>query len=123
MQSLLLIVSQLVLLYICLYFQPQYTRVSQAERVAVGDVGDGDEEAAGGEQPDSDVAAPHRARRPLNFWQWERLGSYLEFLAGLIVVLGILHAIIGRFRWCVHRWPWLEGHLPGDGQILRDGHN
>lgn len=37
--------------------------------------------------------------RPFGFWQWEGLGSYLEFLAGLILVLGILQVILGRWDW------------------------
>lgn len=39
------------------------------------------------------------------FWQWERLGSYLEFLAGLIVILTISHFVLGRFKWCVQLLP------------------
>lgn len=38
-------------------------------------------------------------RRPFDFWQWAGYGSYLEFLAGLIVVLGIAQVGLGR-------WPW-----------------
>ncbi len=38
-------------------------------------------------------------QRPFGFWQWEGYGSYLEFLAGLIVVLGVLQVILGRFLW------------------------
>jgi len=37
--------------------------------------------------------------RPFGFWQWEGLGSYLEFLAGLILVLGILQIVLGRWDW------------------------
>ena len=37
-------------------------------------------------------------RRPFNFWAWEEFGTYLEFLAGLILVLGILQVILGRWQ-------------------------
>jgi hypothetical protein len=37
--------------------------------------------------------------RPMDFWQWEGFGSYLEFLAGMIVVLGVLQVIFGRWMW------------------------
>lgn len=39
--------------------------------------------------------------RPFGFWQWPALGQYLEFLAGLIVVLGISQAILGRWMWYI----------------------
>jgi len=38
-------------------------------------------------------------KRPFNFWQWEGYGRYLEFLAGYIVVLGVLQVILGRWMW------------------------
>jgi hypothetical protein len=34
-------------------------------------------------------------QRPFNFWQWDRLGSYLEFLAGFIVVMVVIHFALG----------------------------
>lgn len=81
----LLIISQLILLWICLYYAPKAQR-----DVAVGDEEEGDAAVADEEKP---------RRRPFNFWQWERLGTYLEFLAGLIVVLAILQPLLGRFSW------------------------
>jgi hypothetical protein len=38
-------------------------------------------------------------RRPFDFWQWEGYGSYLEFLAGYIVLLSVLQVILGRWMW------------------------
>jgi len=38
-------------------------------------------------------------RRPFDFWQWEGFGLYLEFLAGLIMILGILQLVLGRWTW------------------------
>lgn len=32
-------------------------------------------------------------------WRWDRLGSYLEFLAGLIVGLLVLQVVLGRMGW------------------------
>ncbi|GHJ88413.1 hypothetical protein NliqN6_4815 [Naganishia liquefaciens] len=34
-----------------------------------------------------------------SFWRWRSLGSYLEFLAGLILVLLVLQFIVGRWAW------------------------
>lgn len=39
--------------------------------------------------------------RPFGFWQWPNLGQYLEFLAGLIVVLGVSQVIFGRWMWYI----------------------
>lgn len=39
------------------------------------------------------------SRRPFDFWQWEGMGTYLEFLAGLVVVLGVLQVVLGRWGW------------------------
>jgi len=56
-------------------------------------------EEAGGEIHGDQWKAKEGSKRPFNFWQWEGLGTYLEFLAGLIVVLGILQVILGRWDW------------------------
>ncbi|RXK37855.1 hypothetical protein M231_04853 [Tremella mesenterica] len=52
-----------------------------------------------------------KGTRPFGFWQWEGYGTYLEFLAGMIVVLGLAELIFGRWMWCV---------LPGYLQVLSD---
>jgi hypothetical protein len=39
--------------------------------------------------------------RPWGFWQWAGLGAYLEFLAGLIVVMGVLQLVFGRWGWYI----------------------
>lgn len=83
-QSILLIISQTILLWICLYYAPKK-----------GGAVEGDEEEQGHAEA-QDEAKPRR--RPFNFWQWEKLGTYLEFLAGLIVILTIAQPLLGRFR-------------------------
>lgn len=40
-------------------------------------------------------------RRPFDFWQWESIGTYAEFLAGLIVLLGVLQLIFGKWGWYI----------------------
>lgn len=80
--------SQLVLLWICLYYAPH-----GPPGVAIGDEEEGEDEAALLEEE-----RPKR-RRPFNFWQWAGLGTYLEFLAGLIILLTVSHFILGRFKW------------------------
>lgn len=42
--------------------------------------------------------------RPFNFWQWERLGTYLEFLAGFIVFMVIVHFALGWSSSVVERY-------------------
>jgi hypothetical protein len=110
-QSILLIISQLLLLSLCLHYAPHvqisnyaplsplptspHAQLSQQEeggRDYLDHQADG--EIEGGEWKEG-------RKRPFNFWQWEGLGSYLEFLAGLIVVLGILQVILGRWDWYV----------------------
>ena len=41
-------------------------------------------------------------KRPFGFWQWDGLGTYIEFLAGLIVVLGVSQVILGRWGWYIN---------------------
>nr|ODN89804.1 hypothetical protein L204_06075 [Cryptococcus depauperatus CBS 7855] len=40
-------------------------------------------------------------RRPWDFWMWEGYGAYLEFLAGMIIVLGVAQISFGRWSWYV----------------------
>jgi hypothetical protein len=87
-QSLLLIVSQLALLQICLRYAP-------ASPPPVGE-----ESELGVNLTTQDQDQPTRTR-PFNFWQWRGLGSYLESLAALIVVLSVLQVILGRFMWYI----------------------
>ncbi|KAI5449885.1 hypothetical protein NCC49_003894 [Naganishia albida] len=68
-QSILLIISQLALLSLCLHFRHR----------SAGGPGIG--------------AMMHKV------WRWDRLGSYLEFLAGLIVGLLVLQVVLGRMGW------------------------
>lgn len=41
------------------------------------------------------------AKRPWDFWQWANIGTYVEFLAGLILVFGLLQIVFGRWVWYV----------------------
>lgn len=107
-QSILLIISQLLLLSLCLHYAPHpqlsnYAPLSPLDtthpRTEEEEEGDylshsGEGEIEGGQWQD-------RKTRPFGFWQWEGLGSYLEFLAGLILVLGILQVILGRWDWYI----------------------
>ncbi|GMK55816.1 hypothetical protein CspeluHIS016_0208720 [Cutaneotrichosporon spelunceum] len=91
-QSLLLVVSQLVLLWICLYYTPSPSTGSQEDDGLLAQHGENGEHGERDEVP---------SRRPFSFWQWPTLGSYLEFLAGLIVFLVVLQLILGRFAWYI----------------------
>ncbi|KAI9464565.1 hypothetical protein BJY52DRAFT_1249957 [Lactarius psammicola] len=68
-QSLLMILAQLALLYICVLYR---SRLS----------------------PDNLGASS----RPLSFWQWTTYSQHIEFLAGYIVFLTILVLIFGRLE-------------------------
>jgi len=76
MQSIFLILSQLALLTLCLHYKPPTPAHSE---------------------PTSSIFA----RRPWNFWAWTDLGTYLDFLAGMIVVMGLTQLIMGRFSWYI----------------------
>ncbi|KAI5123545.1 hypothetical protein M0805_006704 [Coniferiporia weirii] len=68
-QSVLMIVAQLVLLYICMLYRP---RISP-ENLGV-------------------------SSRPYSFWQWQTFSQHIEFLAGMILVQAILFLIFGRME-------------------------
>ncbi|KGB75054.2 hypothetical protein CNBG_0892 [Cryptococcus deuterogattii R265] len=125
LQSILLIVSQLLLLAICLH----YSRASPGQSYfslpphpteppsSANPVHTEDYEYSGPSSSQSLSSSPPRGfnsliqglksaiqgskegKRPFGFWQWAGYGSYLEFLAGLIVVLGIAQVGLGI-------WPW-----------------
>ncbi|KAF8885025.1 hypothetical protein BD779DRAFT_1535048 [Infundibulicybe gibba] len=67
LQSILMILAQLALLFICITYRP---------RISL--------ESVGG------------SSRPLSFWQWPNYTQYIEFLAGLILCQAILYLIFGR---------------------------
>jgi len=66
-QSILMILAQLALLYICIIYRPR----SSPEIVS-------------------------SSTRPLSFWQWSTYTQYIEFLAGFILSQAILFLIFGR---------------------------
>ncbi|KAF8998594.1 hypothetical protein BDQ17DRAFT_1283352 [Cyathus striatus] len=66
-QSALMILAQLALLYICIRYRP---RISP-ESLGV-------------------------STRPISFWQWSQYTQYIEFLAGLVICQAILFLIFGR---------------------------
>lgn len=68
LQSLFMIVAQLVLLYICILYRPK----TSPEHLGL-------------------------SSRPLSFWQWQNYTQYIEFLAGFILCLSILFLIFGRW--------------------------
>lgn len=47
-------------------------------------------------KPAETTLAPKGIR---SFWRWRSLGSYLEFLAAMILVLLVLQLIVGRWAW------------------------
>jgi len=72
-QSILMILAQLALLYICIRFRPITTHEALGTKLS----------------------------RPFGFWQWDTYAQHIEFLAALIVVLSILVLIFGRMGWFV----------------------
>ncbi len=85
MQSILLILSQLALLTLCLHYRPHLPLSSSP--------------SAGDDPPGRTPWPKQLSRRPFNLWAWPELGTYLEFLAGLIGVLGVLQVVLGRWEW------------------------
>ncbi|KAI9511534.1 hypothetical protein F5148DRAFT_1280643 [Russula earlei] len=86
-QSLLMVLCQLALLYICVLYRPRLS----PENFGV-------------------------SSRPLGFWQWTTYSQHIEFLAGYIVLLTILVLIFGRsdvFVWLLGFFSLgLESTLP-----------
>ncbi|KAL7415727.1 hypothetical protein BDY24DRAFT_382022 [Mrakia frigida] len=86
MQSILLILAMLVLLFILLKYR----------------------------KPASSSAK--QSRRPLNFWMWPVYGQYIEFLAAFIVVLCTSYIILGGYSWYIDTLGFialgLESQLP-----------
>ncbi|OCH91027.1 hypothetical protein OBBRIDRAFT_556842 [Obba rivulosa] len=68
-QSILMILAQLALLYICIKYKP---------RLSPENLG--------------------ASARPFSFWQWPTYTQYLEFLAGFILCQAILFLIFGRSK-------------------------
>ncbi|KAH7927861.1 hypothetical protein BV22DRAFT_1060141 [Leucogyrophana mollusca] len=66
-QSILMILAQLALLYICILYRPR----TSPENFGT-------------------------SSRPFSFWQWDTYAQYVEFLAGLILCSAILFLIFGR---------------------------
>lgn len=66
-QSILMILAQLALLYICIIYRPRNS-------------------------PENLTSS----RRPLSFWQWSTYTQHIEFLAGFILCQAILFLIFGR---------------------------
>lgn len=104
-QSLLLILSQLLLLSICLHYSPNAQASPGANYAPLSPMNEQLPEHV----PEA-VPAPHRnwasglklgSGRPFDFWQWEGYGTYLEFLAGMIVILGLLQLALGRWMWYI----------------------
>ncbi|KAG7093826.1 hypothetical protein E1B28_007465 [Marasmius oreades] len=67
LQSIFMILAQLGLLYICILYRPKLSP--------------------------QNLGTSHR---PYSLWQWSSYSTYLEFLAGLILVEAILFLIFGR---------------------------
>ncbi|KDQ61619.1 hypothetical protein JAAARDRAFT_123350 [Jaapia argillacea MUCL 33604] len=67
LQSILMILAQLALLYICILYRPK----SSPESLGI-------------------------SIRPLSFWQWPNYSQYIEFLAAYILCMAILFLIFGR---------------------------
>ncbi|WVW79363.1 hypothetical protein I302_101331 [Kwoniella bestiolae CBS 10118] len=112
MQSIFLIISQLILLAICLHYKTPSNQDS-SNYAPLSPLPSTSEEGPtrGHQRQESDylsqpptsgtTSGSGRRKRPFDFWQWEGYGSYLEFLAGLILVLGVLQIILGRWMWYI----------------------
>jgi hypothetical protein len=104
-QSILLIISQLFLLSLCLHYAPldSTATTSYAPLSPLHESAQDDSNESGFASRFPGQTAKPRSKRPFDFWQWEGYGTYLEFLAGYIVVLGVLQVIFGRWSWYVRR--------------------
>ncbi|KAG7443670.1 uncharacterized protein BT62DRAFT_953401 [Guyanagaster necrorhizus] len=67
LQSVLMILAQLALLYICIRYRPTISPENLGTSI-----------------------------RPFSFWQWSTYTQYIEFLAGFILLEAILFLILGR---------------------------
>ncbi|WVQ63896.1 uncharacterized protein L199_002052 [Kwoniella botswanensis] len=107
-QSLLLIISQLVLLAICLHYKTPSESSNYAPLSPLPTTpedpstrGHARQDSDYIDQPPTSMSGSGKSKRPFEFWQWEGYGSYLEFLAALILALGVLQVILGRWMWYI----------------------
>ena len=104
-QSILLIISQLFLLSLCLHYAPLDSSYTVSTPLpTLSPLPDAEDEPGHREDYLDRPMGPSKklgqgVRRPFEFWQWEGYGSYLEFLAGMIIVLGMLQLVFGRWMW------------------------
>lgn len=100
----LLVISQLLLLSLCLHYAP-LDSTSSGDYASMPPLTEQEREEQAAQSgfvnqyPQESRKTSNGRRRPFDFWQWEGYGSYLEFLAGFIVVLGVLQVIFGRWMW------------------------
>ncbi|SCV67573.1 BQ2448_5184 [Microbotryum intermedium] len=85
-QSLLMIVAQLALLYVCLLFREKRDAIDPRSL----------QETEGLHQPASEqpISTARIDHRPLKLWQWVSFGSYLECIAGIIAVHCVLFLVL-----------------------------
>lgn len=100
-QSVLMIIAQFALLFVCIRYKPTIKLPTTQE-----------EESLTGTSTKSEGTS----RRPFQFWAWPTFGSYLEFAALLVVFHGITFAALHRFDWYVNALGFaalgLEATLP-----------
>ena len=105
-QSILMIVAQIGLLFVCL----RYRHYDASGTPSVSVSSDGPEwpqgRSEGDEEPTAERHLLHKlasggspARRPFALWQWPGFGAYIEFMAGVIVALGVLVLVLQSQKW------------------------
>ncbi|GAA99650.1 uncharacterized protein L969DRAFT_47740 [Mixia osmundae IAM 14324] len=80
-QSVLMTLAQLALLYVCLRFKHDDPHAPLSETSLT-----------------LKVARSTMLNRPLQFWQWPAYGAYIEFIAAYIIFLAVLFLALGRFE-------------------------
>lgn len=97
-QSFLLIISQGFLLKLCLQYRPIVAASDDMED-SNDDLAMSARNGVAESAPKQNQATEPTTKRPFNFWQWEELRSYIQFLGALIAVMSVLQIALGRFAW------------------------
>ena len=106
-QSILMLLAQIGLLFVCLRYRHYDASGPFARPVSATDAAEWPQgRTEGDEEPTAErhllrklASGGSPSRRPFALWQWPGFGTYIEFMAGVIVVIGLLVLFLQSSSW------------------------